>query len=116
MSAGAAIGTATGTSAELLALMRVTRHDNTALVREERRYLGTVTPQATAPPPLTPRTARLTTYDDARRFYATDNAEGETVYYEYDEAGNRIMMQDPTGVTYWAYDALDRSFRQEGIP
>jgi hypothetical protein len=26
------------------------------------------------------------------------------------------MMQDPAGVTYWAYDALDRSFRQEGIP
>jgi hypothetical protein len=36
-------------------------------------------------------------------------------YFAYDEAGNRIMMQDGSGVTYWAYDALDRSFRQEGI-
>ena len=36
-------------------------------------------------------------------------------YFPYDAAGNRIMMQDGSGVTYWAYDALDRSFRQEGI-
>jgi YD repeat-containing protein len=54
-------------------------------------------------------------YDAAGRM--TDRLEPDTgpAYFAYDEAGNRIMMQDGSGVSYWAYDALDRSFRQEGI-
>jgi len=36
-------------------------------------------------------------------------------YFAYDAAGNRIMMQDPSGATYFSYDALSRLTNQEGI-
>ena len=32
-------------------------------------------------------------------------------YFAYDAPGNRAMMQDGSGATYWAYDALNRAWR-----
>jgi len=29
-------------------------------------------------------------------------------YFAYDATGNRIMMQDGSGATYYAYDAINR--------
>ncbi len=36
-------------------------------------------------------------------------------YFGYDENGNRVLMADADGVTYWSYDALDRMTAEEGI-
>ena len=58
----------------------------------------------------------VTKYDAAGRMTVRQQAGEDVAYFVYDEAGNRLMMQDKTGVTYWAYDALDRSMRQEAIP
>ena len=64
---------------------------------------------------------RATGEEAVRHHYAagrvTERLEPDTgpAYFACDEAGNRLMMQDGSGVSYWAYDALDRSFRQEGI-
>jgi len=30
-------------------------------------------------------------------------------------AGNRVMMQDGSGTTYWSYDALNRIMSQQKI-
>jgi YD repeat-containing protein len=35
-------------------------------------------------------------------------------YFDYDAAGNRTMMQDGSGTTYWSYDALNRITNEEG--
>ena len=35
-------------------------------------------------------------------------------YFAYDAAGNRTMMQDGSGATYWTYDALNRITNEEG--
>lgn len=36
-------------------------------------------------------------------------------YFAHDAAGNRIMMQDGSGATYYAYDAINRLTREEKI-
>jgi len=35
-------------------------------------------------------------------------------YFAYDASGNRTMMQDPAGTTYWTYDAVSRIISEEG--
>ena len=36
----------------------------------------------------------------------------EPVYFSYDLAGNRTLMQDEWGATYWDYDPLGRPTRR----
>ena len=47
----------------------------------------------------------------------TDRIEPDTgaAWFGYDAAGNRIMMQDGSGTTYWSYDALNRIMNEEEI-
>lgn len=45
---------------------------------------------------------------DRRGFLVSIDSQGETVKFHYDGDGNRIMMQDPTGITQYYYDAFDR--------
>ena len=36
-------------------------------------------------------------------------------YFTYDEVGNRIKMQEGSGTTYFAYDAVNRLTSEEKI-
>jgi len=47
-------------------------------------------------------------YDDAGRQVAALYALVEPVYFAYDLAGNRTLMQDEWGATYWTYNVLGR--------
>ena len=35
-------------------------------------------------------------------------------YFAHDAAGNRTMMEDGSGATYWTYDAVNRITNEEG--
>ena len=36
-------------------------------------------------------------------------------YFGYDANGNRTLLQEGAGTTYWSFDNLDHDIREEGL-
>jgi YD repeat-containing protein len=52
-------------------------------------------------------------HDAAGRLLSTHYADVAPVYFAYDRGGNRTLMQDEWGATYWSYDVLGRPKEEE---